>query len=280
MAVLSRQPDIRFAMLFGSAAAGRLRPGSDVDLAVLAERRLSAVRKMAIMGDVAEARGRPVDLIDLQSAGEPLLGQIPAWCVPARRRCRLRGPAAATHVRFGRFSSVCRAHAGGKAAGVDRLIVERKLDALRRCLGRVRDRCPEDVAALTADVDAQDVLVLNPSRAVQTCVDLAAHLLSPLDLPPPDTMGQAFDRLRQAGLLDENLALRLRKAVGFRNIAVHSHDTIDLGDRLQRRDAAARRLRALRAGRRGVRTGWRGLIRHLGFPVLRRGAGTRGRRRA
>ncbi len=76
VAVLSRQPDIRFAMLFGSAAAGRLRPGSDVDLAVLAERRLSAARKMAIIGDVAEATGRPVDLIDLQAAGEPLLGQI------------------------------------------------------------------------------------------------------------------------------------------------------------------------------------------------------------
>lgn len=110
---------------------------------------------------------------------------------------------------------------------MDRLILERKLDSLRRCLGRVRDRCPEDVAALTADVDAQDVLVLNLSRAVQICVDLAAHLLSSLDLPPPDTMGQAFERLRQAGLLDEDLALRLRKAVGFRDIAVHAYDTID-----------------------------------------------------
>ncbi|WP_026352917.1 type VII toxin-antitoxin system HepT family RNase toxin [Solimonas variicoloris] len=110
---------------------------------------------------------------------------------------------------------------------MDRLILERKLDSLRRCLGRVRDRCPEDVAALTADVDAQDVLVLNLSRAVQICVDLAAHLLSSLDLPPPDTMGQAFERLRQAGLLDEDLALRLRKAVGFRNVAVHAYDAID-----------------------------------------------------
>lgn len=80
---------------------------------------------------------------------------------------------------------------------------------------------------LAADLDAQDVLVLNLSRAVQLCVDLASHVLSGLDLPPPETMGQAFERLQQAGLLEAELALQLRKAVGFRNIAVHAYDVLD-----------------------------------------------------
>jgi hypothetical protein len=34
---------------------------------------------------------------------------------------------------------------------VDRLIVARKLDSLRRCLVRVRERCPADVAILAAN---------------------------------------------------------------------------------------------------------------------------------
>lgn len=110
---------------------------------------------------------------------------------------------------------------------MDRLIVDRKLDSLQRCLARVRSRCPETAAVLAADLDAQDVLVLNLSRAVQLCVDLASHVLSGLDLPPPETMGQAFERLQQAGLLEAELALRLRKAVGFRNIAVHAYDVLD-----------------------------------------------------
>lgn len=110
---------------------------------------------------------------------------------------------------------------------MDRLIVERKLDSLNRCLARVVSRRPATVDALEADIDLQDVLVLNLSRAVQICVDLATHLLSGLHVPPPDTMGAAFDRLAQAGILDAGLALRMRKAVGFRNIAVHAYDSID-----------------------------------------------------
>ncbi len=110
---------------------------------------------------------------------------------------------------------------------MDRLILVRKLDSLRRCLARVRERCPADVATLTASADLQDIVVLNLSRAVQICVDLALHTLSSLDQPVPDTMGQAFDQLAQAGQISSDLALRLRKAVGFRNMAVHSYSSID-----------------------------------------------------
>lgn len=82
---------------------------------------------------------------------------------------------------------------------MDRLIVERKLDSLQRCLARIVSKRPDTAEALKADMDLQDVLVLNLSRAVQICVDLAAHLISDLSLPPPDTMGEAFDRLAEGG---------------------------------------------------------------------------------
>ncbi len=110
---------------------------------------------------------------------------------------------------------------------MDRLIAERKLDSLQRCLGRIADKRPASAEALKADIDLQDVLVLNLSRAVQVCVDLAAHLIADLPLAPPNTMGQAFDRLVEGDLLDAALALRMKKAVGFRNIAVHAYDSID-----------------------------------------------------
>lgn len=74
--VLERDPRIRLAIVFGSLAAGRARPESDADVAVLADRPLSAELKMEWIGVLAAATGRPVDLIDLRTAGEPLLGQI------------------------------------------------------------------------------------------------------------------------------------------------------------------------------------------------------------
>lgn len=68
--------------------------------------------------------------------------------------------------------------------------------------------------------------MLNPSRAVPLCVDLALHTLSDSG-PPPDTMGEVFDRLNHSHQLDASLALRLCKAVGFRNLAVHNYTAID-----------------------------------------------------
>jgi uncharacterized protein YutE (UPF0331/DUF86 family) len=47
-----------------------------------------------------------------------------------------------------------------------------------------------------------------------------------MQVPPPDTMGQTFDLLSEAGVLSTALASGLKKAVGFRNIAVHSYEAI------------------------------------------------------
>ncbi|WP_312963327.1 type VII toxin-antitoxin system HepT family RNase toxin [Stutzerimonas nitrititolerans] len=110
---------------------------------------------------------------------------------------------------------------------MDRLIIERKLDSLWRCLERLRSRTPANAKDLLNDLDLQDVLVLNLSRAVQICVDVAVHILSERKQPPPETMGKAFDLLAQEGLLETELAQRLKKSVGFRNLAVHNYQAID-----------------------------------------------------
>lgn len=74
--VLAAQQDIRFAIVFGSLATGTERFDSDVDEAVDAGMSFSANSKMDLIAELALATGRPVDLVDLRSVGEPLLGQI------------------------------------------------------------------------------------------------------------------------------------------------------------------------------------------------------------
>jgi uncharacterized protein YutE (UPF0331/DUF86 family) len=110
---------------------------------------------------------------------------------------------------------------------MDREVVEQKLESLRRCLQRIQVKCPSDSETLAADWDLQDILALNLSRAVQISVDIGAHLISGMDVAPPDTMGQTFDLLNQQGLISAELASSLKKAVGFRNIAVHSYEHIN-----------------------------------------------------
>ncbi|MGB8339041.1 MAG: nucleotidyltransferase domain-containing protein [Burkholderiales bacterium] len=74
--VFARFPQITLAVLFGSVAAGRHRAGSDLDLAVSAHSPLSQDEKIALVSALAESTGRAIDLIDLNSVTEPLLGQI------------------------------------------------------------------------------------------------------------------------------------------------------------------------------------------------------------
>jgi predicted nucleotidyltransferase len=73
---LRAAPGIRLAIVFGSLASGRARSDSDADVAVLADRVLTAAERIGLIGRIAAVTGRPVDLIDLRTAGEPLLGQI------------------------------------------------------------------------------------------------------------------------------------------------------------------------------------------------------------
>ena len=110
---------------------------------------------------------------------------------------------------------------------MDREVVEQKLESLRRCLNRVETKCPLDAATLAADLDLQDIVSLNLSRAVQISVDIGAHLIAGMEVAPPDTMGQTFELLAQAEVMNAELANRLKKAVGFRNIAVHNYESIN-----------------------------------------------------
>jgi predicted nucleotidyltransferase len=73
---LSSHPEIRLAILFGSVAAGRDTPASDIDLAVAGSHPLSADERLHLIGDIAQETGRAVDLVDLATATGSILGRI------------------------------------------------------------------------------------------------------------------------------------------------------------------------------------------------------------
>lgn len=74
--VLLGFPNVVQALVFGSAATGKQRADSDLDIAVAAHLPLTASEKMELIASLAAQTGRPIDLIDLKAVAEPLLGQI------------------------------------------------------------------------------------------------------------------------------------------------------------------------------------------------------------
>lgn len=111
---------------------------------------------------------------------------------------------------------------------MDKLVFETKIDSILRCIERVESRTPSAKDDFIKDLDAQDVVVLNLTRIVQLCVDIAMHVIAQSNIDPPQTMSQSFSRLERLDVIDKKLANKLKKSVGFRNIAVHNYDELDL----------------------------------------------------
>ncbi|WP_292964849.1 nucleotidyltransferase domain-containing protein [Nitrosomonas sp.] len=74
--VMDQFSNIRLVIILGSVAIGKASPESDLAIAVLAKKPLSAQNKILLINVLAESTGRPIDLVDLSQAGEPLLGKI------------------------------------------------------------------------------------------------------------------------------------------------------------------------------------------------------------
>ena len=70
---LAEDEDILVGIAFGSMVNRTATPESDLDVGVLCARPLSADRRRALIHDLGQCTGRPVDLVDLRTAGVPVL---------------------------------------------------------------------------------------------------------------------------------------------------------------------------------------------------------------
>jgi len=108
-------------------------------------------------------------------------------------------------------------------------LIRTKLESLARCLDRIRTKLPKTKELFVEDWDAQDVVMKNLERAVQVCVDVANHWLADEVGPPPASMAMTFVFLARKGLLTTELAERMAKTVGLRNLAVYEYENLDYG---------------------------------------------------
>lgn len=103
-----------------------------------------------------------------------------------------------------------------------------KVAAIERALRRVREEYAGRDANLFENLTKQDAILLNLQRACESAIDLAMHLVRLERLGVPQETREAFALLAGAGVIDADLAERLQKMVGFRNIAVHDYERLNL----------------------------------------------------
>ena len=73
---LRATPGLRLAILHGSAAIGKMRADSDVDIALLFDHPLNAEQKMRLISHLESELQRDVDLVDLFALSGTILKQV------------------------------------------------------------------------------------------------------------------------------------------------------------------------------------------------------------
>ncbi|MBV4450046.1 DUF86 domain-containing protein [Clostridium tyrobutyricum] len=106
-------------------------------------------------------------------------------------------------------------------------VVLNKISVIERCIKRIKeeyDNNPENLKNYTK----QDSIILNIQRACEASIDLAMHIISERKFGIPQNSRDAFEILFNNKIIDENLMRKLKSMVGFRDIAVHDYQTVNL----------------------------------------------------
>lgn len=109
----------------------------------------------------------------------------------------------------------------------DRDVVLAKVAGIQKCLRRIKEVTglfPERLD----DLDAQDIFVLNLQRAIQSAIDLAAHIVASEGLGISDTIRGHFVLLENAKVITKTLSQKMQSMVGFRNIAIHDYQNLNI----------------------------------------------------
>jgi uncharacterized protein YutE (UPF0331/DUF86 family) len=124
---------------------------------------------------------------------------------------------------------------GGRAVSAVRL---QKVASIQRAVVRAREELAAAGVEFARDRTRQDAAVLNILRACETALDLANMMIGERRLGVPQSSRDSFRLLAEAGLIDDDLGQRLQRMVGFRNIAVHQYQMLDIAivESILRRD--------------------------------------------
>jgi uncharacterized protein YutE (UPF0331/DUF86 family) len=111
---------------------------------------------------------------------------------------------------------------------IDKKLIQHKIGNIQNCLASIKTYTNNFNLCLLEDIKTQDAVVVNIERAIQSTVDIANHICSEKKLGAPVSMKDTFILLAKHNIITSELKNDLVKMIGFRNIAVHSYDELDL----------------------------------------------------
>jgi uncharacterized protein YutE (UPF0331/DUF86 family) len=111
---------------------------------------------------------------------------------------------------------------------VDRDLLIAKAASVKNHLKRIEARRGNSLQNFITDIDRQDIVLFNMQMAIQNCVDIAALIVGEKGFGIPGSTNELFYMLEENGFLPLEIAEKMARAVGFRNLMVHEYAKIDI----------------------------------------------------
>ncbi len=106
-------------------------------------------------------------------------------------------------------------------------VILNKTEIVKRCIRRAKEEydCnPKNLENYTK----QDSITLNIQRACEAVIDLGIHVIAERDLGIPQTSRDTFEILQNNKIIGHEMSERLKAMIGFRNIAIHNYQRLNL----------------------------------------------------
>lgn len=131
---------------------------------------------------------------------------------------------------------------------VDKNMVLRKLSTIDEYLKQIREFSGVSIDEYKSDWKSQRIVERTLQMLIETCADIANHIISDRNMRIPTGYSDTFRVLLENNVIDENLFAVMEKMAKFRNIVVHQYEEVDaeiviiilrkhLGDFVRFRDA-------------------------------------------
>jgi uncharacterized protein YutE (UPF0331/DUF86 family) len=110
---------------------------------------------------------------------------------------------------------------------VDEAIVLRKIAELDQYHRQISEYKSVKVNEYSGDWKLQRIIERTLQMMVETCVDIAGHIISDHGYRIPDSYADSFRVLHEEKIIDEKTCKTMENIAKFRNIIVHHYDRID-----------------------------------------------------
>jgi uncharacterized protein YutE (UPF0331/DUF86 family) len=110
---------------------------------------------------------------------------------------------------------------------VDETLILRKLAELDEYYKQIMEYKKITVAQYSADWKIQRIIERTLQMMIETCVDIAGHIVADKGFRIPKSYADTFKVLHEEKVLGKKLFAALEKMAKFRNIVVHHYDTVD-----------------------------------------------------